>query len=169
MPLSKAAAPSRADGVDAIMASRAADARRGAADAQDAYRAAAAEEAAAEAAAAPAANGLPAWVREARQQLEMWPRQAPKLPPWVKLETAVLADARSTTVDVCVMAALSSFGGATAPDGRRYAWPSIPSIQARAAGLRRTAVITALNRLVKRGYVDRFPHGWGRSTVYRFK
>ena len=106
---------------------------------------------------------------DARQQLEIWPRPAPKLPPWVKLETAILTDERSGTTDVTVMAALSSFGGITAPDGKRYAWPSLNSIGTRSAGLRRTAVITALNRLVKHGYVERFPHGWGRSTLYRFK
>lgn len=106
---------------------------------------------------------------DARQQLEIWPRPAPKLPPWVKLQTAILTDARAGTTDVTVMAALSSFGGITAPDGKRYAWPSLPLIEARSAGLKRTAVITALNRLVKHGYVERFPHGWGRSTLYRFK
>lgn len=152
--------------------------KRAAEEAQAATRAAA-EEARAEAATRAAEGGhgtnghgggqIPAWIREARQQLEIWPKPPPKLPPWVKLQTAILADERAGTSDVTVLAALSSFGGATGPDGKRYAWPSLPSIEARSPGLKRTAVITALNRLVRHGYVERFPHGWGRSTLYRFQ
>ena len=53
----------------------------------------------------------------------------------VILPATILADGHARPVDVTVFAALCSYGGAADRSGHRWAWPSIPAIEARSAGL----------------------------------
>lgn len=88
----------------------------------------------------------------------------------VILPATILADGHARPVDVTVFAALCSYGGAADRSGHRWAWPSIPAIEARSAGLKRSAVKSSLNRLEEWGYIiERIPRGHqGRSTMYSF-
>ena len=83
----------------------------------------------------------------------------------VILPATILADGHARPVDVTVFAALCSYGGVADRSGHRWAWPSIPAIEAR------SAVKSNLNRLVAWGYIiERIPRGHkGRSTLYSFE
>ena len=87
------------------------------------------------------------------------------------IPATILADGHARPVDVTVFAALCSYGGAADHSGHRWAWPSIPAIVARSAGLKRSAVKSSINRLVAWGYIiERIPRGHkGRSTLYSFE
>ena len=48
-------------------------------------------------------------------------------------------------------------------------WPSIPAIQARSAGLKRSAIRSSIKRLEMLGNIKRIVGGGrGRSTLYRY-
>ena len=75
----------------------------------------------------------------------------------VILPATILADGHARPVDVTVFAALCSYGGAADRSGHRWAWPSIPAIEARSAGLKRSAVKSSLNRLGRLAETHRPP------------
>ena len=102
-------------------------------------------------------------------QAELFAARRPAPGAYFVLRTSVLVNPYLRLSDLAVLASLASFCGPTDRDGRRWAYPALRSIAARAVGLTTPrAVQAALARLQRYGLVTKYERGSRyRTNLYR--